>query len=153
MDISIRIADLNAEIFKNLVNEHKKLMLEHSPPESSHALLIEALKDPSITVWSIFGDQELVGCGALRMLSTDHGEIKAMHTVKEKRNQGLGKLILTHIIAESRARNLKRLCLETGSQDGFRPARKLYEAHGFIHCLPFGSYKSDPNSIFMTLEL
>jgi phosphinothricin acetyltransferase len=48
---------------------------------------------------------------------------------------------------------LERLSLETGSQDFFHPARKLYRRHGFRDCPPFPPYRADPNSVFLTLDL
>ena len=46
-----------------------------------------------------------------------------------------------------------RLNLETGSFAYFAPAAKLYRAHGFSDCQPFGDYKPDPNNLFLTLDL
>lgn len=46
-----------------------------------------------------------------------------------------------------------RLSLETGSDDFFLPARKLYEKFGFTYCAPFADYRLDPNSVFMTKGL
>lgn len=151
--ITIQLADLNSPLFIELVNRHKALMLEHSPPESSHALLIDGLRSPDITVWSLFDSDVLIGCGALKMLSPVHGEIKGMHTVSERRKEGLGKIMLAHIIREARKRSIRRLSLETGAQKGFLPARKFYESYGFKYCGPFDSYKEDPNSVFMFMEL
>lgn len=151
--ISIQPADLYSPALVALVGAHKDLMLEQSPPESSHALLIDGLRDPSILVWSLFDADNLIGCGALKIYSKDEGEIKAMHTVSSRRGEGLGKKMLLHIIEEAKKRKLRRLNLETGSQPGFQAARKLYEAHGFTYCDPFAGYKEDPNSVFMTLEL
>jgi putative acetyltransferase len=48
---------------------------------------------------------------------------------------------------------MSRLSLETGSWAYFAPARALYARHGFVECAPYGAYKLDPNSVFMTLEL
>ena len=48
---------------------------------------------------------------------------------------------------------LRRLSLETGSFEYFRPAVALYAKHGFVECEPFGEYAPDPNSTFMTLAL
>lgn len=76
-----------------------------------------------------------------------------MHTVSSRRGEGLGKQMLLHLIYEAKLRKFNHLSLETGSQAGFLPARKLYEAHGFQYCGPFADYKEDPNSIFMTLDL
>jgi putative acetyltransferase len=61
--------------------------------------------------------------------------------------------MVAHIVAEARRRGYRRLSLETGSQDGFAPARQLYASAGFVPCGPFGDYTDDPNSAFMTLAL
>ncbi len=153
MAISIELADLSSPALIEVVNSHKALMLEHSAPESSHALLIEGLRASSITVWSLFDSGALIGCGALKMITPEHGEIKAMHTVQSRRGEGLGKRMLFHLIEEARKRKWNRLSLETGSQKGFLPARRLYESNGFKYCEPFGDYKIDPSSVFMALDL
>ncbi|MEM9669223.1 MAG: GNAT family N-acetyltransferase [Pseudomonadota bacterium] len=151
--VQIRLANLDTEEFAALIEAHKSLMLEHSPPESSHALLIDGLKDPAITIWEMRDGGDLVGCGALKRLQSGEGEIKSMHTVAKRRGQGLGQTMLDHIVAEAQKLSLERLSLETGSMEGFLPARKLYEANGFSYCGPFGDYVEDPNSVFMTRRL
>ena len=93
---------------------------------------------------------ELVGCGGLKELSGSHGEIKSMHTLAAKRGAGLGRKMLEHVIGEAQARNYQRLSLETGSTDGFKPSRTLYQSCGFETCGPFGDYVEDPHSVFMT---
>ena len=75
------------------------------------------------------------------------------HTAAAQRGQGIAEAALLHILETARTRGLRRLFLETGSQPGFEPARKLYAKHGFAACGPFGDYREDPNSVFMTLEL
>jgi putative acetyltransferase len=61
--------------------------------------------------------------------------------------------MLLHIIAAARARGMSRVSLETGSWPYFEPARALYARHGFVECEPFGDYRADPNSVFMTRVL
>ena len=61
--------------------------------------------------------------------------------------------LFMELLAESARRGYRRVSLETGSQDFFRPARTLYAKYGFVECGPFGDYVLDPNSVFMTLEL
>jgi putative acetyltransferase len=46
-----------------------------------------------------------------------------------------------------------RLSLETGAEEFFLPARKLYEKFGFDYCQPFAEYQPDPFSVFMTRKL
>jgi putative acetyltransferase len=94
-----------------------------------------------------------VGVGALKPLDPGHGEIKSMHTAEAARGRGVGSALLRQIMAEARAAGLRRLSLETGSWPYFLPARALYARHGFVECGPFGDYREDPNSIFMTIQL
>jgi len=128
-------------------------MYELSPPESVHALDLSKLRAPDITFWTVWDGATLIGCGALKQLSATEGEIKSMRTPKALRRRGAGRAVLEHIVREARARGYRQLSLETGSQDGFEPARNLYRSFGFTDCGPFGDYQPDPNSAFMTLEI
>jgi putative acetyltransferase len=145
--------DLTRAQVQALLQEHLANMYELSPPESVHALDLSKLRSPDITFWSVWDGDLLVGCGALKELAADEGEVKSMRTPKTLRRRGAGRAVLVHIIGEARARGYRRLNLETGSQAGFAPARTLYESFGFKECGPFADYKLDPNSVFMTLDL
>jgi putative acetyltransferase len=136
-----------------LLREHLASMHSLSPPESVHALDVEGLLRPGVTFWTVWEGQELMGCGALKELDPVHGEIKSMRTPERLRRRGAGRVMLEHILAEARARGYERLSLETGSPPEFEPARRLYARYGFVVCGPFGEYKLDPYSVFMTLEL
>jgi len=122
-------------------------------PGSAHALDLSGLHAPDVTFWSAWEGDVVAGVGALKQLSAEHGEIKSMHTAESMRRKGVGSAILRHIIAVARSRGMSRLSLETGSWPYFAPARVLYARHGFVECPPFGDYKPDPNSVFMTLAL
>jgi len=149
----IEVDDLSRPAVHALLQEHLANMYELSPPESVHALDLSKLRAPDITFWSVWDGATLVGCGALKQMTATEGEIKSMRTPKALRRRGAGRAVLEHIIAEAKRRGYRRLNLETGSQDGFVPARTLYESFGFTYCGPFGDYKPDPNSAFMTREL
>jgi putative acetyltransferase len=149
----IKIDDLKRPEIAGLLREHLDEMHLHSPPESVHALDLDELRKPNVTFWSIWLGDRLVGCGAIKELDKEHGEIKSMRTYREFRGKGAGKLMLRHIITEAKKLGYKRLSLETGSMDAFAPARGLYESHGFAYCGPFADYILDPNSVFMTMEL
>src|SRR5918996_2499739 len=118
---------------------------------SAHALDLSGLRSPDVTFWSAWEGDAAVGVGALRRLSADHGEVKSMHTAEAARGRGVGSALLRQIMAMARARGMSRLSLETGSWPYFLPARALYARHGFVECGPFGEYRADPNSVFMTL--
>lgn len=138
---------------QQLLIEHLTDMFATSPAESVHALDSAALSGPAITFWTARENAALLGCGALKQLGQGEGEIKSMRTAAHARGQGIATLLLAHILAEARLNGYDRLYLETGSQDFFAPARRLYQRHGFSICPPFADYGDDPNSIYMTLAL
>jgi putative acetyltransferase len=149
----IRIDDLTGPEIRGLLEEHLRNMHQLSPPESVHALDLSGLRQPDITFWTAWQDDELVGCGALKELDPSHGEVKSMRTASAHRRKGVGRAMLEHIIAAARSRHYARLSLETGSMEAFAPARRLYESFGFKYCAPFADYQDDPNSVFMTRKL
>lgn len=151
--LAIVTDDLTGPAIAALLRFHLDEMHKWSPPESVHAMPIERLRAPDMTFYSAWDGSGLAGCGALKQLDDEHGEIKSMRTAPEYRGKGVGKAILRHMLAEARARGYARVSLETGRPDDFLPARRLYEAHGFEPCGPFADYRPDSFSIFMTLVL
>ena len=151
--IDIRLADLTDARLIGLLEEHLRDMADVSPPESCHALDVAGLHDASVTLWTVWLDNDLAGCGALKQLDPSHGEIKSMRTVRHLLRRGVAKSILTHILKEAQQRGYRRLSLETGTQEYFEAARRLYATFGFDVCEPFGDYRADPNSVFMTKNL
>src|SRR5262245_11156685 len=145
--MEIRLDDLSGPAVQALLTEHLESMRLLSPPESVHALGIEALRGHEITFWTAWADTELLGCGALKELDPSHGEIKSMRTAFAHQRKGVARNILSWIIEESCKRSYSRLSLETGSAPAFEPARNLYAGFGFIHCAPFADYVEDPNSV------
>ncbi|GAA3695680.1 GNAT family N-acetyltransferase [Arthrobacter ginkgonis] len=146
-----------------LLSEHLADMFATSPAESVHVLDHSALSGPEITFWTAREEGGLLGCGALKLLAAppgsaqhggkQHGEIKSMRTTEGARGRGIATLMLGHILDEARSRGWGRLYLETGTQEYFAPARRLYARHGFTECPPFAGYVLDPNSVFMELRL
>lgn len=151
--VEIRPDDLSGPAVQALLAEHLADMHSISPPESVHALDVEGLCKPDITFWAAWSGSELLGCGALKELDPSHGEVKSMRTAAAHRRKGVAQALLRHLVAVAIGRGYQRLSLETGSQDEFEPARRLYEGFGFSHCPPFGGYTEDPNSVFMTKDL
>lgn len=142
-----------------LLQEHVQELRAISPPESTHALDLEALRAPGVVVW-VARDAEAVeaaavplGCVALTEVEPGHGELKSMRTTARATGRGVGTALLQHALEQARARGLSRVSLETGAEDFFAPARRLYLRHGFEECPPFGRYRPDPLSVFMTLSL
>ena len=151
--MDIRVDDLSSPEIIGLLHEHLRSVALHSPPESVHALGLEALRDPDITFWSVWQHSELMGCGAIKELDSRHGEIKSMRTASSHLQKGVAARLMRHILEEAERRSYERLSLETGSMDAFAPARSLYARFGFKPCGPFANYVEDPYSVFMTREV
>jgi putative acetyltransferase len=150
---AIHPGDLADEQVVRLLTDHLTDMFATSPAESVHALDVSGLAVPEVTFWTIADGDIILGCVALKELDPRHGELKSMRTDAAARGRGLGARLLEHVLAESARRGYRRVSLETGTQEFFRPARTLYAKYGFRECGPFADYRLDPNSVFMTLEL
>ena len=136
-----------------LLQEHLDNMYELSPPEQVFALDLSKLRSPDITFWTVWEDDILMGCGALKELSPVHGEIKSMKTPTKLRGRGAGKAVLAHIIEAAKQRNYQLLSLETGSHPAFGAAHFLYRSAGFEYSGPFAGYVKNIHSVFMALRL
>src|SRR5260370_8986936 len=137
----------------DLLQIHLTSARAETAPGSGYALDLNELQSPDISFWTIWDDGTLLGVGALKRLSADHGEVKSMYTAQSMRGRGAGSAMLRHIIATARVSGMSRLSLETGSWEYFRPAHALYRSHGFVECPPFTDYVLDPNSFFISPDL
>ncbi|MBA3594059.1 MAG: GNAT family N-acetyltransferase [Polaromonas sp.] len=151
--MEIRIDDLRGAAIAALLQLHLDEMHKHSPPESVHALDLEALRHPSITFWTACEGDELMGCGALKQLTPTHAELKSMRTAAGHMRKGVARALLHHIEVIARAKGIREISLETGSHAPFAAAQKLYRSEGFVACGPFADYALDPYSLFMTKTL
>ena len=142
----------NSEV-NNLLKKHFIELRSVSPAGSTHVLDIDGLKDPSIKFWSLWENNKLVGCGALKFLEKNHGEFKSIRVADEFKKKGIGKRIINHLIGEAKKLKISKLSIETGAGDFFLPARNLFSKFGFKSCPPFAHYKDDPNSCYYTLDL
>ena len=145
--------DLTGAPTRALIARHLAGMHASSPPESVHAFDVDRLRQPGVTFWSAWVGDDLAGCGALKVLDGQRGELKSMRVADAFLGRGIGRAMLEHLTAEARARGLRSLWIETGSTPPFVPALRLYESAGFRRCGPFGEYREDPFSVFMTREL
>lgn len=145
--------DLSGDEIAEFLSEHIRQMREVTPLESKHALDLDSLRTSDITFWVIRNDAgNIVGTGAIKDLGDGHGEVKSMRTRQDLKRMGIASKLLRHMISYARQAGLTQLSLETGSTDFFKPARQLYEKHGFYSCGPFGSYSQDENSAYYTLK-
>lgn len=153
MTFTIREDDLTGPEIRALLKDHLTDLALHSPACSMHAMPVDRLRGPDVTFWSVWSGDRVVGCGALKEIDPTHGEVKSMRAVDDLRGQGIGALVLDHLLAEAGRRGYARVSLETGSNEPFFPAHRLYERRGFVRTGPFADYAEDPWSVFMTREL
>ena len=133
-----------------LLKKHFVELKAASPEGSAHVLDIPGLKVPSIKFWSLWQNNFLMGCGALKFLDKKHGEFKSIRIHDDFRKQGNSINVINHLINEAKKLNINRLSIETGAGDFFIPARKLFKKCGFETCKPFAHYKEDVNSVYLT---
>ena len=136
-----------------LLTKHFVELRAVSPEGSAHVLDIPGLQDKSIKFWSLWNNDMLMGCGALKFLDKLHGEFKSIRIHDNFRRKGNGISVINHLINEAKKLNINKLNIETGAGDFFKPARKLFKQCGFEVCGPFAHYKEDINSIYFTKTL
>ena len=152
-EAEIAIDDPRAEDVRELLERHLAFAKSCSPPEDVHALELDGLLDPAVTVFGFRLDGELLAVGALKRLDARHAELKSMHTAESARRRGIGRAMVEHLLGVARDRGFRQVSLETGSMPAFAPARLLYASVGFRPCEPFAGYWPSPNSTCMTLSL
>ena len=133
-----------------LLTKHFIELKAASPKGSAHVLDIPGLKVDSIKFWSLWKEEQLLGCGALKFLDKEHGEFKSIRIHDNFRKKGNGVNVINHSITEAKKLNISRLSIETGAGDFFKPARKLFKICGFEPCEPFAHYKEDVNSVYLS---
>lgn len=151
--MKIVVDDLSGPAIAAFLAEHVEQLRAITPPESKHALDLDGLRQPEITFWSVLDGGTIAGCGALKRLDAAHAELKSMRTAPARQRGGVASLLLGHILSEARRMGFTRMSLETGADEFFLPARKLYEKFGFEYCQPFGGYTPSPHNVFMTRTL
>jgi putative acetyltransferase len=151
--LRVELDDLSRTQVLSLLEEHLRNMRELSPPDKVFAFDASKLKAPGVTFWTAWNGEMLLGCAALKEISSTEAEIKSMRTPSALRRTGAGRALLNHIIVVARSRAYRALYLETGCHPAFLPAQTLYRSAGFALCGPFGSYRENGNSVFMSLPL
>tara|TARA_B100001029_G_C14840589_1_gene328130 strand:+ start:221 stop:685 length:465 start_codon:yes stop_codon:yes gene_type:complete len=137
----------------NLLTKHFTELRNFSPEGSTHVLDIPGLKNPSIKFWSLWENDNLIGCGALKFLDKNHGEFKSIRIADNFRGKGLGIKIIEHLVDEAKKLHITKISVETGAGKFFAPARSLFKKFGFQACEPFAHYKIDPNSCYYNIQI
>jgi len=149
--LDIRQDPLTSPEIRALLAFHQQSDMAVSHPGTSTALNLSALQTPDITVWSVWDGDALAGCGALKQLSSTHGELKSMRTHPDHLRKGVAQTLLAHLIGEARVRGYARLSLDTGTGEAFEPALALYRKNGFVNGPVFGDYTPSAFNQFLHL--
>ena len=129
-----------------LITELEAHLAPLYPVESRHGYSVEKLIDEDVAFFLIRVNGTAAGCGGVKLLGTDYGEIKRMYTRPQFRGLGLARLMLDHLANYARDHGVTLLRLETGIHQ--HEAIGLYERAGFQTIPPFGEYRPDPLSRF-----
>ena len=138
---------------RELLRLHLKGMHASSPPGTVYALDLSGLMAPEISFWTAWEGDELLGCGALKQLSDDSGEIKSIRTFPAHLRKGAAHALLRRMLDLARQRGYRRVSLETGTGDAFEPALALYRAHGFANGPVFADYETSEFNQYLHLDL
>jgi GNAT superfamily N-acetyltransferase len=93
-----------------------------------------------------------VGCGAMRRIEPETGELKRMYVVPSARGTGIGRALVAALEREARHIGIRRLVLETGIRQ--IAALALYERTGFQRIPLYGEYRvSADTSVCMGKDL
>ncbi|MGI8932184.1 MAG: GNAT family N-acetyltransferase [Sphingomicrobium sp.] len=153
-DWTISEGELHRQDVGDLLRQHVAEMNAGSPPSACHVLAADALSDPAIRFFTLRdGAGRLLGCGALKRLADDHGEIKSMRTADAALGLGVGGRMLDLLTEAARLSGMRRLSLETGNSPLFAAANRLYEREGYQRCEPFGGYVATSFTHFYTREI
>ena len=103
---------------------------------------------PFVTGWL---GERAVGCGALRPLEPEIGEVKRMYTDPQFRGRGVARAILQELEQTAVELGLVAIRLETGVRQP--DAIRLYERAGYRRIPCYGVYRQNPTSICFEKQL
>ena len=136
-----------------LTEQSDQYMESLYPAESNHLESPEALQKPNVSFFGAYVGEDLVGCGAVKVLSDDgsYGEIKRVFVLRDHRGEGIAEAIMEHLESHLGSLGIDIARLEVGTKQP--EALKLYAKLGYIEREPFGQYAPDPLSVFMERQL
>lgn len=127
-----------------LIEELETHLASLYPVESRHGLSVAKLLAENVAFFVTRYDGAPAGCGGIKLVGEDYGEVKRMFVRPGYRGLGLGKLMLDHLVGYAREHGIGLVRLETGIHQ--QEAIALYERAGFRRIAPFGEYTDDPLS-------
>ena len=136
---------------KLLIHELQTHLESFYPPESRHGFSVQKLIAENVAFFVLRADGQPAGCGGVKLVDRDYGELKRMYVRPQFRGSGFGQKLLDHLAGHARAHGVTLLRLETGIHQ--QAAIRLYEKAGFRRIPPFGPYTNDPLSLCYEKQL
>ena len=150
-NVEIRPEDPRQPDVQALLSQSDEYLRALYPAESNHLVSADVLGTDRAVFLAARRDGELLGSIALLVIAPGHAEMKRMFVRAEARGIGVGRRLLNALEEVACHRNITQISLETGIRQS--EAIALYRASGYQDCPPFGDYKADPLSLFMTKSL
>ena len=101
----------------------------------------EAFVPPRGVFLVVYDDESAVGCGGVRMLSPDRGEIKHLWLDPSTRGRGWGRTLLIELEARAVGLGARVVVLDTNAT--LAAAQALYRTSGYDEIEP---YNDNPNA-------
>lgn len=134
-----------------LIRQSDALMQSLYPAESNHLVDVESLAQPHVHVLVARERGRALGCGAFVLGEAGQAEMKRVFVAPAARGKGIARILMEALEREAAERGVTLMQLETGIRQP--EAIALYRKFGYAERGPFGSYKSDPLSLFMEKRL
>jgi putative acetyltransferase len=136
---------LHSNDARSLMNLLDHDLYDRYPQSSVHGLAPSDIADSGVVFLVARVRGQAVGCGAVRRLEAEAGEVKRMFVLPEFRGRGIAKRILRELESIALELGFKILRLETGSRQP--EAINLYASMGYREIPPYGEYAGDPFSV------
>lgn len=134
-----------------LIHELQTHLESFYPPERRHGFSVQKLIAENVAFFVLRADGRPAGCGGVKLVGRDYGELKRMYVRPQFRGSGFGQKLLDDLAGHARAHGVTLLRLETGIHQ--QAAIRLYERAGFRWIPPFGPYTNDPLSLCYEKQL
>lgn len=150
----IAITSLTDDVSRRLIEAlNAELSGVYPEPGATHfALDPEEVSGKRGAFLVVYRNDQPVGCGAVRLIDPETGELKRMYIAPQARGTGLGKQLVAALEEQARALGARRLVLETGIRQA--AAIAVYRGTGFRPIPLYGEYCLSPDtSICLGKEL
>jgi putative acetyltransferase len=148
--VSVKIVPIHPEEARDLIDELDAYQASLYPAESNHLDSLDVLGRENVKMFGARDKAGLLAMGAVKIFA-DYGEIKRVFVPQIHRGRGLAKRIMERLEQSLVERSIFQAKLETGILQ--HEAIGLYRWFGYCDCPPFGSYRPDPLSVFMSKDL